>query len=227
MARILAIDDEKDIRDLIKQGLVGHEVITAPDGATGLEEARRSTPDLILLDVTMPEMTGFEVCRRIRSTPELLATPVIFLTARGTLADKLEGFNAGADDYVPKPFDIRELEMRVQAVLRRARPQADVETLQVGGLQLNLRTREASSHVSTAILTPTEFTLLSYMMRRPGEILPTNRLLEDVWDYPPGVGDPALVRMHVRNLREKLEDDPSEPSWILTVGRQGYVIRDT
>jgi DNA-binding response OmpR family regulator len=226
MARILAIDDEKDIRDLIKQGLVGHEVITAPDGVTGLEEARRSAPDLILLDVTMPEMTGFEVCRRIRSTPELLGTPVIFLTARGTLADKLEGFNAGADDYVPKPFDIRELEMRVQAVLRRARPQADTETLQVGGLQLNLRTREASSHASTAILTPTEFTLLDYMMRRPGEILPTNRLLEEVWDYPPGVGDPALVRMHIRNLREKLEDDPSEPSWILTVGRQGYVIRD-
>jgi two-component system response regulator RpaA len=226
MARILAIDDERDIRDLIKQGLVGHEVITAPDGATGLEEALRSAPDLILLDVTMPEMTGFEVCRRIRSTPELLATPVIFLTARGTLADKLEGFNAGADDYVPKPFDIRELEMRVQAVLRRARPQADSETLRVGGLQLNLRTREATSHANTAILTPTEFTLLDYMMRRPGEILPTNRLLEEVWDYPPGVGDPALVRMHIRNLREKLEDDPSEPTWILTVGRQGYVIRD-
>jgi DNA-binding response OmpR family regulator len=226
MARILAIDDERDIRDLIKQGLVGHEVITAPDGATGLEEARRSAPDLILLDVTMPEMTGFEVCRRIRSSPELLATPVIFLTARGTLADKLEGFNAGADDYVAKPFDIRELEMRVQAVLRRARPQADSETLRVGGLQLNLRTREATSHAATAILTPTEFTLLDYMMRRPGEILPTNRLLEEVWDYPPGVGDPALVRMHIRNLREKLEDDPSEPTWILTVGRQGYVIRD-
>jgi DNA-binding response OmpR family regulator len=225
MARILAIDDEKDIRDLIKQGMVGHEVITAPDGAAGLKEASRSTPDLILLDVTMPEMTGYEVCRRIRSTPDLMSIPVIFLTARGTLADKLEGFNAGADDYVPKPFDIRELEMRVQAVLRRARPQVSVEVLEVGGLTLNMRTREASSEASTVVLTPTEFTLLEYMMRRPGEILPTNRLLEEVWDYPPGVGDPALVRMHIRNLREKLEADPSDPRWILTVGRQGYVIR--
>ncbi len=225
MARILAIDDEENIRDLIKRGLVGHEVITAPDGTTGLEEAHRSTPDLILLDVTMPQMTGFEVCRRLRSTDKLMKVPVIFLTARGTLADKLEGFDAGADDYVPKPFDMRELEMRVQAVLRRAQPHADVEVLQVGGLTLNMRTREASSGKNTAILTPTELSLLDYMMRRPGEILPTYRLLEDVWDYPPGVGDPALVRMHIRNLREKLEEDPSQPNWILTVGRQGYVIR--
>jgi DNA-binding response OmpR family regulator len=88
-----------------------------------------------------------------------------------------------------------------------------------------MRTREASSDVHTAVLTPTEFTLLEYMMRRPDEILPTHRLLQDVWDYPPGVGDPALVRMHIRNLREKLEKDPGQPEWILTVGRQGYVIR--
>jgi DNA-binding response OmpR family regulator len=226
MARILAVDDEKNIRDLIRRGLVGHEVITAADGLTGLEEARRSTPDLILLDVTMPGMTGFEVCRRIRSAPDLMSIPVIFLTARGTVDDKLEGFDAGADDYVPKPFDLRELSLRVKAVLRRAQPHAAVEVLEVGGLTLNMRTREASSDTHTAILTPTEFSLLEYMMQRPGEILPTHRLLEEVWEYPPGVGDPALVRMHIRNLREKLEENPSQPAWILTVGRQGYVIRE-
>jgi DNA-binding response OmpR family regulator len=225
MARILAIDDEKDICELIRRGLVGHEVITAADGPSGLEEARRSAPDLILLDVTMPGMTGFDVCRRIRSTPDLMTVPVIFLTARGTLSDKLEGFDAGADDYVPKPFDMRELEVRVMAVLRRAQPHGAAEVLQVGGLALNMRTREASSDAHTEVLTPTEFTLLEYMMRRPDEILPTHRLLEDVWDYPPGVGDPALVRMHIRNLREKLEKDPGQPEWLLTVGRQGYVIR--
>ncbi len=225
MTRILAIDDEANIRELIKRGLVGYDVITAPDGPTGLEEARRSAPDLILLDVTMPGMTGFEVCRLLRSTPELTMIPVIFLTARGSLDDKLEGFDAGADDYVPKPFDMRELEVRVQAVLRRAQPYAAAEVLKVGGLALNIRTREASSDANTAILTPTEFTLLEYMMRRPDEILPTQRLLEDVWDYPHGVGDPALVRMHIRNLREKLEENPSKPRWILTVGRQGYVVR--
>ena len=225
MARILAIDDERNIRDLIKRGLVGHEITTASDGQTGLEEAHRSTPDLILLDVTMPGMTGFEVCRRIRSTPELMKIPVIFLTARGSLNDKLEGFESGGDDYVPKPFDLQELQVRVKAVLRRSQPETVVEELEVGGLTLNIRTREASSDAHTAILTPTEFSLLKYMMRRPGEILSTYHLLEEVWEYPPGVGDPALVRMHIRNLREKLEETPSEPNWILTVGRQGYVIR--
>jgi DNA-binding response OmpR family regulator len=225
MARILAIDDEKNIRDLIKRGLPEHEVITAADGPSGLEEAHNSAPDLILLDVTMPGMTGFEVCREIRTTPELMTIPVIFLTARGTMDDKLEGFDAGADDYVPKPFDMRELEVRVLAVLRRAQPQKVAEVLVVGGLELNVRTREASSGARTAILTPTEFSLLEYLMRRPGEILPTYHLLEEVWEYPPGVGDPALVRMHIRNLREKLEEDPSQPQWVLTVGRQGYVVR--
>jgi DNA-binding response OmpR family regulator len=225
MARILAVDDEKDVCELIQRGLVGHEVITASDGQAGLEAAYHSAPDLILLDVTMPGMTGFEVCRRLRSTPDLMTTPVIFLTARGTLSDKLEGFDAGADDYVPKPFDLRELEMRVQAVLRRAQPRAVSGVLRVGRLKLDMRTREASTDANTAVLTPTEFSLLEYMLRRPDEILPTHRLLEEVWEYPPGVGDPALVRMHIRNLREKLEQNPSRPNLILTVGRQGYVIR--
>jgi DNA-binding response OmpR family regulator len=121
---------------------------------------------------------------------------------------------------------MRELEVRVLAVLRRAQPHKVAEVLVVGGLELNVRTREASSDVRTAILTPTEFSLLEYLMRRPGEILPTYHLLEEVWEYPPGVGDPALVRMHIRNLREKLEEDPSDPQWVLTVGRQGYVIRE-
>jgi DNA-binding response OmpR family regulator len=173
----------------------------------------------------MPEMSGFEVCRRLRATPSLAAVPVIFLTARGALADRLEGFDVGADDYVVKPFDLRELEVRVQAVLRRAQPHVATDVLQVGELKLDLRSREASIGAKTSLLTPTEFTLLEYMMRRPSEVLPTHRLLEDVWDYPPGVGDPALVRMHIRNLREKLEENPSEPRWILTVGRQGYLIR--
>jgi len=225
MARILTIDDEEEIRHLIKHGLSSHEVITAADGPEGLEKARHLMPDLILLDVTMPEMSGFEVCRRLRASPDLMWVPVIFLTARDALAAKLEGFNAGADDYVIKPFDVTELEVRVEAVLRRAQPHKTVDVLRVGQLELNLRSREASSDAKKALLTPTEFTLLEYMMRRPGEILPTHRLLEDVWDYPSGVGDPALVRMHIRNLREKLEEDPAQPHRILTIGRQGYLIQ--
>jgi two-component system alkaline phosphatase synthesis response regulator PhoP/two-component system response regulator RpaA len=225
MARILAIDDEQDIHDLIKQGLAEHEVLIASNGLEGLEKARHLVPDLVLLDVNMPEMDGFEVCRQLRANPDLAGVPVIFLTGRGELADKLEGFDAGADDYVVKPFDVVELGVRVRAVLRRAQPQQVADTLQVGGLKLNLRSREASSDAKTSLLTPTEFSLLEYMMRRPGEVLPTHRLLEEVWDYPPGVGDPALVRMHIRNLREKLEEDSGQPHLILTVGRQGYLIR--
>jgi DNA-binding response OmpR family regulator len=225
MARILAIDDEEDIRYLIKQGLSSHEVITARDGPEGLEKAHCLMPDLILLDVIMLEMSGFEVCRQLRASPDLTRVPVIFLTARGALSSKLEGFDAGADDYVVKPFDVAELEMRVEAVLRRARPYEAGVTLRVGKLELNLRSREASSYVKKALLTPTEFSLLEYMMRRPGEILATHRLLEEVWDYPHGVGDPALVRMHIRNLREKLEEDPTQPRTILTIGRQGYLIQ--
>ncbi len=225
MARILAIDDEEDIRFLIKQGLSSHEVITARDGPEGLEKAHRLMPDLVLLDVTMPEMLGYEVCRQLRASADLTQVPVIFLTARSALSAKLEGFDAGADDYVVKPFDVAELEVRVEAVLRRARPQETAVTLQVGKLELNLRSREASSDAKKALLTPTEFTLLEYMMHRPGEILSTHRLLEDVWEYPAGVGDPALVRMHIRNLREKLEEDPTQPRTILTIGRQGYLIQ--
>ncbi len=225
MARILAIDDEEDIRYLIKQGLSSHEVITAKDGPEGLEKAHHLMPDLVLLDVTMSEMSGFEVCRQLRASADLTRVPVIFLTARGALSAKLEGFEAGADDYVVKPFDVTELEMRVEAVLRRAQPHEAEIALRVGKLELNLRSREASSDMKKALLTPTEFTLLEYIMRRPGEILPTHRLLEDVWDYPPGVGDPALVRMHIRNLREKLEEDPTQPRRILTIGRQGYLIQ--
>jgi DNA-binding response OmpR family regulator len=225
MARILAIDDEEEIRHLIKQGLSSHEVITAADGPEGLEKAHCLLPDLVLLDVTMPEMSGFEVCRRLRASPDLMWVPVIFLTARGALSAKLEGFNVGADDYVLKPFDVMELEVRVEAVLRRVQPHETAVALRVGQLELNLRSREAATDTKKALLTPTEFTLLEYMMRHPGEILPTHRLLEDVWDYPPGVGDPALVRMHIRNLREKLEEDPTQPSRILTIGRQGYLIQ--
>jgi DNA-binding response OmpR family regulator len=225
MARILAIDDEEDIRYLIKQGLSSHEVITARDGPEGLEKAHCLMPDLVLLDVTMSEMSGFEVCRRLRASADLTQVPVIFLTARDALSAKLEGFEAGADDYVVKPFDVTELEMRVEAVLRRTRPHQAEVALRVGKLELNLRSREASSDVKKALLTPTEFVLLEYMMRRPGEILSTHRLLEDVWDYPSGVGDPALVRMHIRNLREKLEEDPTQPRRILTIGRQGYLIQ--
>jgi two-component system, OmpR family, response regulator RpaA len=225
MARILAVDDEDSIRDVIVQGLIGHDVVTADDGTVALTMARKYKPDLILLDVTMPHLDGFEVCLQLRQDPALRHIPVIFLTAKGRLEDRLKGFNAGADDYLVKPFDLVELQLRVRAVLRRASPKEHGDRLSVGELSLDLRSRTAQTDDKSATLTPTECELLAYLMRRPNEVLSTARLLEEIWEYPPGVGDPALVRMHVRNLREKLETDSSQPRWIETIGRQGYTIR--
>lgn len=224
MPHILAIDDEKAVLNLIKLGLSDYEVSMARDGESGLEAARKTHPDIILLDITMPGIDGFEVCRRLRSDATTASIPVIFLTAKGGLNAKMEGFEAGADDYVVKPFDIQELDMRVRAVLRRAKPSVMADELNVGDLHLNVRTREASTTSRKELLTPTEFSLLAYLMRHPDEILSTQQLLTDVWGYPWGTGDPALVRMHVRNLRLKLEEDPAEPQRILTMGRQGYTV---
>ncbi len=225
MAKILVVDDEPEMREMLRMGLIEHEVVVAADGIDALLKAARHTPELIVLDVVMPGMDGFETCRRLRANPQLANIPVIFATSQDTLSDKLEGFDAGADDYVIKPFDLTELQLRIRAVLRRLSPTSQEVELNVGTMRLNLLNREISTPDKTIVLTPTEFSLLEYMMHHPGSLLPTGKLLEDVWDYPPGVGDPALVRMHIRNLREKLEPDPSHPQHIKTIGRQGYTIQ--
>lgn len=226
MAKILIIEDEDEMRNMLRVSLVEHEVHLAANGIDGLLAATRQKPDLILLDVNMPGIDGFEVCRRLREDHELADTPVIFTTTQGELSDRLEGFDAGADDYVTKPFDLTELQMRIRAVLRRGASKAeDEKTLAVAGITLDLLNRELTCAKGVVLLTPTEFSLLEYLMRHAGRLLPTNQILEDVWEYPSGVGDPALVRMHIRNLREKLEEDPSNPQVVRTVGRQGYTIR--
>ncbi len=225
MAKILVVDDEPEMRDMLRMGLIEHTVLLASNGAEGLLAAARHKPDLIVLDVKMPGMDGFETCRQLRADPDLMNVPVIFATSQDTLSDKLEGFDAGADDYVIKPFDLTELQIRIRAVLRRLQPPKPAMNLQVGNVRLNILSREVTGPTGVVVLTPTEFSLLAHMMKHPGMLMPTSKLLEDVWDYPPGVGDPALVRMHIRNLREKLEESPSEPQFIQTIGRQGYTIR--
>jgi DNA-binding response OmpR family regulator len=225
VAKILVIDDEPEMREMIRMGLIEHRVILAADGAEGLLRAAQHKPDLILLDVKMPVMDGFETCRRLRTDRALAMIPIIFTTSQDTLSDKLEGFDAGADDYVVKPFDLTELQLRIRAVLRRVIPKKAELKLQIGVISLDLMSREGTGSRGSVVLTPTEFTLLEYMMRRPGMLLPTSQMLEEVWDYPAGGGDPALVRMHIRNLREKLEDEPSTNKFIQTIGRQGYTIK--
>lgn len=225
MAKILVVDDEPSVADMVARALrADHSVTTCTYAPATLELAKEIKPDLVILDVMMPEMDGFEVCRMLRSDPVLADVPVIFLTAKDQVEHKLEGFEVGADDYIPKPFDLREISMRIQAVLRRSQPLALGE-LEVGPLKLNTNTYEVRVEDKSLVLTPVEFELLSHLMRHPGEVFNTERLLQEVWGYPPGLGSPDLVRVHVRNLRLKLEPDPRHPKYIQTVGRYGYTVR--
>ncbi len=238
MARILIVDDDQAVAHTIERALGsigGHETITVYNGWDAIEAARTRRPDLIILDIVMPDIDGVEVCKRLRSDPETALLPIIFLTARAMIEDKIEGFEAGADDYLTKPFSIQELEVRVRAILRRvenasamavASHRGEQNVLRVGNLALDRRTFEVHTPERTALLTPVEFELLSHLMEHPGEIFSSERLLQDVWKYPPGTGDPALVRMHIRNLRTKIEPpNSSKPVYIRTVNRRGYTIR--
>jgi DNA-binding response OmpR family regulator len=228
MASILVVDDNIDVADTIKRSLSnkGHVVSVVYGGAEALEVVKREQPHLIVLDVIMPHMDGIEVCRRIRQDPQVAHIPIIFLTALGRLSDKLEGFDAGADDYLSKPFHFQELEVRVRALLRRSLPSAEAEpdVLVVGDLSLNRRTYEIRVGSKVSLLTPIEFELLHYLMSHAGEVFSSERLLQDVWEYPPRTGDPALVRMHVKNIRDKIEREPSRSQYLRTVSRHGYMI---
>jgi len=226
MARILVVEDEADVAGLIALGLErqGHEVRVAGDGRKALDVAVEWLPDLIILDVYLPMMDGFELCRRLRTLPLTAERPILFVTAKAELDDKLTGFRAGGDDYLVKPFDVPELVWRVRALLRRYN-QTEPEYLQVGPLTLNLQSFELRIGDKTQLLTQVEFELLSFLMRHPGRVFSYEQLLQRVWGYPPGVGSPALVRVHIRNLRQKIEPDPSHPIFLQTVRGHGYTIR--
>jgi len=228
MASILVVDDDVAVADTINRSLVnlGHSAEVVYNGVEALESVRRDPPDLIVLDVVMPHMGGIEVCRRLRQDSQTSQIPIVFLTAMDRLDDKIEGFEAGADDYITKPFDMQELELRVQAVLRRSLPvaQPEPEILAVGGLSLNRRTYEVQVGSRASLLTPIEFELLCYLMRHSGEVFSSERLLQEVWQYPAGTGDPALVRMHVKNIRDKIESEPRRPRFLRTMSRRGYTV---
>jgi len=229
MAQVLIVDDEPDVAKTIDRGLhrKGFRTITVHSGVEALKSARRLRPDLIVLDIIMPNMDGLEVCRRLRSDPVLSDIPILFLTAKGKIDDKIEGFKAGADDYLAKPFHLEELSLRVRALLRRSVPRIVEElptTLQVGDLQLDSRTFEVCVKDRKALLTPVEFDLLYHLMSNAGQVFSSERLLQEVWDSPYDTGSPDLVRMHIRNLRAKVEPDPRQPAYIRTISRHGYTI---
>ena len=221
---ILLADDDATVVDVVERYLrrEGFTVVSVGDGESALSRAIGDPPDLLVLDLMLPGMDGFEVCRQLRA---LAPVPVIMLTARGDESDRVIGLELGADDYVAKPFSPKELTARVKAVLRRARgPLTGVghanSTLRIGNVAVDLAGREARVDGELLTLTSREFELLAFMMRQPGRAFRREELLQHVWGY--STGDTSTVTVHVRRLREKLERDPANPERLVTVWGVGY-----
>jgi len=222
-ARILLVEDDPSIREVTAIGLrsAGFEVDTASDGAAGLERWRQAPPDLVLLDVMLPRLDGLEVCREIRRESTV---PIVILTARGDTIDVVVGLEAGADDYVRKPFEMPELVARIRAALRSRRSAADtgeVATLSLGPLDIDTAGRTVRRGGEDIALTRTEFDLLVELAQRPGQVLTRDQLLDRVWGYD-YLGDSRLVDVAIGRVRAKVERDPANPELLLTVRGSGY-----
>lgn len=221
-ARVLVIEDEAVMAEVVARYLRrdGHDVRTAADGELGLRAYREFSPDIVVLDLMLPEVDGLEVCRRIRETAQ---TPIIMVTARTSEVDRLRGFDLGADDYVAKPFSPRELAARVQAVLRRARHALLVPegVAKYGALTIDRGSRVVRGSSGEIALTAREFDLLDFMSQNAGQVFSREQLIEEVWDRE-AVTDANAVTVHVRRIREKIEEDPSRPRYLKTIWGVGY-----
>jgi DNA-binding response OmpR family regulator len=241
---ILVIEDDDIVAQTIEHCLrrENFRVILAQTGIEGLQLARRHQPNLVVLDIIMPGMDGLTVCREMRQDPVIADTPVLMLTAKTRDEDKVRGFLAGADDYLSKPFNVDEFILRVRAILRRTGShhnhvgqevhqtqtsrKSNTDILEINGYRLDTRTFELITPKKGRIrLTPIQYDLLCHLMRHSGEIFSPNRLLDEVWNYPSDSGSPDLVRVHIKNLRERIESDPKEPVFIETIQGFGYTIR--
>ena len=218
--KILLVDDEPTLLDTLALNLrsSGYQVVTASDGAAALELARVEAPDLVILDLMLPELDGLTVCRSLRQVSD---TPIMILTARTGELDKIVGLESGADDYLTKPFSLGELQARIRALLRRAGPRRTGDDLQSGDLVLNTVSRRAYLGDKELVLSPKEFSLLAELMRHRGAVLSRDLLLTRVWGYD-FYGDSRTVDVHVRWLREKIEADPNKPTRIVNVRGVGY-----
>ena len=222
MKKILVVDDEPTLVATLKYNLErdGFQVVTAEDGESALNLARSHRPDLVLLDLMLPGLDGFQVCRILRRE---MQAPILMLTAKGDEIDKVVGLELGADDYVTKPFSMRELLARVRALLRRAdiRPDGEREVLNSGDLSVDLGKREATRSAQAVPLKPKEFELLAFFMRNRQRAFTREQLLNQIWGYD-YAGDTRTVDVHVSWLRQKIEDQPQKPARIVTVRGLGY-----
>jgi two-component system, OmpR family, alkaline phosphatase synthesis response regulator PhoP len=218
---ILLVEDEDALRTTLRDRLrfEGYVVDTAVDGEEGLEKATQSPFDLLILDVMLPYRNGFDLCREVRQAG--LATPVLFLTARNEIVDKVAAFRLGGDDYVTKPFEAVELIVRVEALLRRAPVHAGRGVHQIGSLQIDIARKQVTRDGTPVYLTGREFQLLRYFMERPGTTISRGELLRAVWGYD-AAGYTRTVDVHVFSLRKKLEEEPTRPELIVTVVGVGY-----
>ena len=226
---ILIVEDETDIADLVRYHLEreGLAARTVSDGKHALELIVRDHPDLIILDLMLPGMDGLDLCRRLRAQAATQAIPIIMLTARAEEVDRIVGLEVGADDYVPKPFSPRELVARVKAVLRRAAPPVGPSEapVSVGGLRLDPGRHEVTKANQPIELSAMEFRLLEFFLRHRGRVFTRTQLLDQVWGQDRFV-EPRTVDVHIRRLREKVEDTPRQPTLILTVRGMGYKCQD-
>lgn len=228
-SKVLIVEDDRTLLDVLRYNLTkeGYGIVTAVDGVQGLEVARSEIPDLIILDIMLPKLDGFEVCRILRKE---FTVPILMLTAKGEEVDKVVGLELGADDYITKPFSLRELLARIRAMLRRVEMMkqealSEVETvppsIKVGNLEVNFARYQVFRGGSVVDLSPKEFELLAFLIRNRGQVFSRDRLLERVWGYD-YAGDTRTVDVHIRWLRQKIEQNPSQPHHILTVRGVGY-----
>ncbi len=225
--KILIVEDEQAIVDIISFNLEreGYTVLAAYDGEEGVEKAKAENPDLILLDLMLPKMDGYEVCKYLRKT---MSTPIIMLTAREEEVDKILGLELGADDYITKPFSMRELLARVKANIRRqaldaAQSSSAEDILTFGELEVDLSAMQVKKSGKLIELSPREFELIKFFATQPGKVFSRETLMEQVWNYQ-FFGDVRTVDVTIRRLREKIEDNPSEPEYIVTRRGSGYLL---
>ncbi len=223
--KILIVEDDQNLLATLKYNLLkeSYDVITAIDGSQAIETARSEKPELIVLDVMLPKLSGFEVCRILRKE---MTVPILMLTAKTEEVDKIVGLEIGADDYMTKPFSIRELLARVRAMLRRAdmsklQAVSEQENLKISDLEIDVGRHQAFYSGSSLNLTPKEYELLAFLAKNKGFVFSREQLLEKVWGYD-YAGDTRTVDVHIRWLRQKIEDDPAHPRNILTVRGVGY-----